>query len=78
MSADGPFKMWLHRWPDAPAKLVLNRVFGKSAFGMTLEEWREVREAIDAVEAIVAERPNSDSKDTLDVREYVAATRAAA
>ncbi len=78
MSADGPFKMWLHRGPASEPRFSVNRVLSKSAFGMSMSEMREIRDAIDQVEAIIAAAPHNATSESIDMRARLASKREAA
>lgn len=77
-SPDGPLKMYLHRYADKPARLALTRVLSKAGVGMTLEEMRELREAIDLVEEQVAIAPHCEgSHSSTDLKLMVEIKRSA-
>lgn len=71
-SPDGPLKIWLHRYPDKAARLALKRSIGPAGVGLSLEEMRDLRVAIDLVEVQLQLAPLSEgSHSSLDLNVMV-------
>jgi hypothetical protein len=74
--SEGALKIWLHRYSDKPARLSLKRMIGPAGVGMSIEEMRELRVAIDLVEEQLSVAPQSEgSHSSLDLNLLVSVHR---